>query len=118
MTRLTEQQRRDRELSEAELRVQADDLAAMFGYDSMTVGPLRTSHGWRTPTRGSLGEGWPDSTFVHPIKQRLFFAEFKTELGKVKPAQEEVHRILRAAGFVVLVVRPSTLDEFIEVLRS
>lgn len=118
MTRLTEQQLRDRSLSEADLRDQVEQLALILGYETMLVGPLRTSHGWRTPTRGTLGEGWPDTTFIHRRSGRIVFAEFKAEKGSVSPAQRRVHEILRAAGHEVHVIRPSSFDWFVGVLRS
>jgi hypothetical protein len=111
MTRLTPAQRTDRALSEDDFRAQVDDLAYVLGWQWMTVGPLRTQHGWRTPTRGPLGAGWPDTVYVQPYRGRLLFVEFKRELGKTSPEQDHVHRLLRAAGLTVAVWRPSDLTE-------
>jgi hypothetical protein len=117
--RLTDQQRRDRELSEADIRAQVEEVAAILGYESMFVTPLRAAGGiWKTPTRGSLGKGWPDTTFIHRRTGRTIYVEFKAELGKVTPDQERVHGILRAAGLEVHVVRPSDFDRFVEILRQ
>lgn len=119
MTRLTDQQRRDRELSEAELRSQVEDLAAMLGYESMFVMPLRASGGiWKTATFGSLGKGWPDTTFIHRRTGRTIYVEFKRELGKTTPDQDRVHSIMRVAGLEVYIIRPSDFDWIVEVLRS
>jgi hypothetical protein len=115
--RLTDQQRRDRLLSEEEFRSQVNDLAEMLGWSWMTVGPLRTSYGWRTATRGPLGKGWIDTTYVHPRQHRLLLVEFKKQLGKVEPEQAHVHTVLRAAGLDVRVWRPSDIDEITEALR-
>lgn len=109
MTRLTDAQRADRALSEAEFRQQVDDLARILGWVWMTVGPLRTSHGWRTATRGPLGAGWPDSVYVHPLKRRTLFVELKKELGRTTPDQDFVLADLRDAGCDVAVWRPSDL---------
>ncbi|MBI3978670.1 MAG: VRR-NUC domain-containing protein [Chloroflexi bacterium] len=115
--RLTDQQRRDRELSEDEFRQQIHDLAGILGWSWMFVKPLRAAGGiWKTPTFGPLGKGWPDDTLVHPVKRRIVFAEVKKELGKVEPDQERVHAFLRRAGFEVYVWRPSDIASIQEVL--
>ena len=81
--KLTDQQRADRALSEKEFRLQVDDLAVILGWSWMHVDPLRTSGGlWRTPTHGPLGQGWPDTVYVHPVHKRLLMVEFKRELGR------------------------------------
>jgi len=127
--RLTDQQRRDRALSEDEFRGQVDDLAAIYGWKWMTVGPLRTSHGWRTATRGPLGKGWPDTIYVKGGEfPRTLFVEFKKELGKVDPDQEAVLAVLRGlevhgnngewATTRVYVWRPSDIDSIVEILGA
>lgn len=127
--RLTDQQKRDRALSEQEFRDQVNDLAAMLGWSWMTVGPLRTAHGWKTATRGPLGKGWPDTVYVKPGEfPRTLFVEFKKELGKVDPDQERVLTILRRlevrgnngeyATTRVYVWRPSDMDTIVEILRG
>jgi hypothetical protein len=115
--RLTDQQRRDRAELESHLREHANEVANMLGFTWVWVGPLRTSHGWKTPTYGPLGKGWPDTTYIHARTGRTIYVEFKKELGKTTPDQDEVHRILRAAGLVVLVIRPSSFDWLVEALR-
>lgn len=116
--RLTDQQRRDRALSETEFRTQVDDLAEILGYGFMHVDPLRTSGGlWRTPTHGSLGKGWPDSTYIHRRSGRVVFAEFKRELGKLSDDQVRVLAFLRGAGLEAYEWRPSDMDQIVEVLR-
>ena len=114
--RLSEQQKRDRALSEADLRSQANEVAEILGWTWMWVGPLRTAHGWKTPTYGPLGEGWPDTTYFHR-RGRVIFVEFKKEMGHETPAQLEVHAALRMRGQLVYVIRPSTFDELVEALR-
>jgi len=117
--RLTDQQRRDRELSEADLRAQAEDIAQILGFETMFVMPLRGAGGiWKTPTYGSLGKGWPDTTFIHRRTGRTIYVEFKRELGKTMPDQDRVHGILRAAGLEIHVIRPSDFDRFVEILRG
>lgn len=116
--RLTDQQKRDRAMSEADLVGQLTEVAAMLDWTWMVVGPLRTSHGWRTATRGPLGAGWPDLLLIHRRTGRMLFCEVKKELGKTTPDQDRVLGVLRAAGLEAHVIRPSDFDRFVEVLRS
>lgn len=109
--RLTEAQVKDRAEPEALLRTNSNELAAMLGWTFMYVIPLRTRHGWRTPTYGPLGEGWPDTTYFHPTWRRTVYVEFKSETGQASPAQLHCHAVLRASGCTVLIIRPSTFDE-------
>lgn len=116
--RLTEAQRADRLLSEAEFRAQVDELAAIYGWESMHVDPLRGRGGiWRTPTHGSLGKGWPDTVYVNRPRRGLIFVEFKRELGKTTADQDHVLHYLKAAGLEVYVWRPSDFPLIQEVLR-
>jgi hypothetical protein len=119
--RLTDQQRADRQLSEAEFRAQVDEIAAIYGWSWMHVDPLRGKGGiWRTPTHGPLGKGWPDTVYVHPRKG-LLFVEFKKELGKTSDDQDRVLGVLRlladaVIGIEVCVWRPSDFPLIAEVL--
>ncbi len=87
-------------------------LAHFLGWGGMYAGPLQTTHGWRTPTRGDLGEGWPDLVLVklRGRHRRLVFAELKTADGQLEPAQRAVIAELSAAGQEVYVWRPADLD--------
>jgi len=131
---LTDQQRRDRELSEDEFRKQVNEVATLYGWEFMFVKPLRAAGGiWKTPTFGTIGKGWPDTMFVKVGKNgsRILFVEFKRELGKVEPDQERVLGYLRgleqphgwiADMFAVIVEvhiwRPSDFDTIVEVLSA
>lgn len=116
--RLTDEQRRLRDLSEDEFRAQVNDVAAIYGWEWMFVKPLRAAGGiWKTPTFGTLGKGWPDTVFIRARDQRILFVEFKRELGKVEPDQVRVLDFLRSGGCEVHVWRPSDLDQILEVLR-
>lgn len=128
--RLTDEQRRLRDLSEEEFRAQVNDVAAIYGWEWMFVKPLRAAGGiWKTPTFGTLGKGWPDTVFIRPRDRRILFVEFKRELGKVEPDQERVLEVLRSlettspfgpalvGQIEVHVWRPSDFDRIVEVLR-
>lgn len=116
--RLTDEQRRHRDMSEDELRALVDDVARIYGWAWMFVKPLRAAGGiWKTPTYGPLGKGWPDTTYVHERTGRLMFVEFKRQLGKVEPDQQRVHDRLRKAGLTVYVWRPSDFDQIVGMFR-
>jgi hypothetical protein len=116
MVKLTELERLERSLSEAEFREQVHDLAALLGWQWMYVFPLKSSKGWRTPTGGPLGSGWPDDTLVHRAKRRIVFAEVKSQTGAVRADQAAVLAFLREAGQEAYLWRPSDLPQIQEVL--
>lgn len=128
--RLTDQQRRDRALSEDEFRAQVNDVAEMLGWKWMWVHPLRAAGGiWKTPTFGPLGKGWPDTIYAKGGEfPKTLFVEFKRELAKVEPDQERVLEVLRGlevhhnngeyAATRVYVWRPSMLEGIVEILRG
>ena len=84
-------------------------LVHLYGWRGMHVGPLKTSHGWRTPTRGDLGDGWPDLMLARP--GRLIAAELKRETGELTEAQLAVLALLRSAGVETYCWRPSSWDD-------
>ena len=104
---LTPTERAERAVTGTELQEQIVDLAVLLGYDWLHVGALRTKHGWRTPTRGTLS-AWPDLTLVRG--SRLIFAEIKRELEWLRDDQTDVLAILRRAA-ECYVWRPSDLRD-------
>lgn len=113
--RLTDVERAERRVSGGELQTQITDLAEVLGYEWMAVGPLRTAHGWRTPTRGPLGAGWPDLFLVNWRRGRVVVIEVKRQIDDpLTPDQVHVHAALREAGLEVHVARPSDLRDPIE----
>lgn len=85
-----------------------DCMAHLLGYRGMYVTPLRTLHGYATPTRGDLGLGWPDLCLIG--RGRVVFAELKSERGDVRPEQWAVGDMLRAVA-EWYVWRPKELDD-------
>jgi len=58
--------------------------------------------------------GYPDLTLV---RERIVFAELKTDTGKVTTSQEEWIVALKNAGVEVYVWRPYQLEEIAKILR-
>lgn len=104
-------------MSEADLQRMVTDAASLLGWQWVHAYPLRTAAGWATPLSGPLGEGWPDLFLAHPKQGRLLAVELKAERGHVTGEQLAVHAVLIAAGLEVHIVRPSTVDTILEVLR-
>jgi VRR-NUC domain-containing protein len=107
--RLSDQQRADRSLTEADFQRAVTDLAALLGWSWVHFRPAQTARGWRTPVSGPLGQGWPDLVLVSPLRRRVLAVELKRELGAVSPDQQYVHGALEMAGLTVRVWRPSDL---------
>jgi VRR-NUC domain len=64
-----------------------------------------------------LGAGWPDLFLARRRDGRLLAVECKSAAGRVSPRQAEVIETLRGSGLDVRIVRPSDVDELLEVLR-
>lgn len=134
MTRLTDQERRDRAVTEADFQRQVTDLATALGWAWAHWRPLQNRRGmWQVPVEGPLGAGWPDLTLVRVRDRRLLFVELKRELGTVSADQAAVlaalgelvfnrYSIAPAMAFGVLAIpqvqvvvwRPSMLRDPIE----
>jgi hypothetical protein len=82
VSRLTDEERRWRAVSETQLADQVIDLARILGWRSLVIRPARTKHGWVTPVAGD-GKGWPDLTLLRSRDGRLVFAELKREVGGI-----------------------------------
>lgn len=110
MTRLTAQERADRNVTGTQLQRMVMELGGMLGWSSVHFRAARTERGWRVPVEGPLGKGWPDLVMVNPLRRRTIAVEIKREIREGLSAdQEYVHRILGEAGWTVVVWRPSDL---------
>ena len=104
-------------LTEREWMRQVTDLAELYGWDWAHFRVAQTAKGWRTPVSGTIGEGFPDLLLTRARDRRVLFVEVKAERGKVSERQEYVIDVLREAGMVALIWRPSDWDEILGVLR-
>ena len=102
---LTNAQRLDRTVSEAELQDFVREAAVAFKW---------TYH-HETDSRKSYA-GLPDCILVRP--PRVIFAELKTELARTSKAQDHwLEQLRECAGVECYLWRPSNMDEILQVLR-
>ena len=80
-------------MKESDFQKQVIDLAHVFGWKIAHFRPAMTEKGWRTAVSGD-GKGFPDCVLVKP--PRVIFAELKTDIGKISPAQAEWLNLLSA----------------------
>ena len=114
-SRLTEADRADRRLTEADFLRQVLDLARILGWRSAHFRPAWSGRGWRTPVQGD-GAGFPDLILVR--RERVIAAELKREQGgRVSDDQLLWLRALDAAGLETAVWRPSDFPAIQETLR-
>ena len=92
------------DISEKAFRQQVIDLAKIFGY--------KCYFSW---TSIHSPRGFPDLVLC---KDRVVFAELKTEIGKTSPYQDEWIDALTRAGQEVYLWRPSQIEQIAEILRG
>ncbi|CAM5466152.1 VRR-NUC domain-containing protein [Streptomyces aurantiogriseus] len=84
------------------------------------VRDIATRYGWRlqyhTADSRRSDPGWPDEVFGHLGQRRTLFVEFKTDTGRIRPAQREWLAHLADSGFEVAVWRPRDLPTVLGVL--
>ncbi|MEW6223236.1 MAG: hypothetical protein AB1627_01265 [Chloroflexota bacterium] len=115
--RLTDEERRFRDLSEADFQRQVTDLAEVLGWTWCHWRALRNSRGiWQVPVEGPLGKGWPDLTLIRVRDRRLVFAELKREAQDPGPDQVAVLEVLGALDVALgRTPRPFELPPRVEV---
>ncbi|MEU3046184.1 VRR-NUC domain-containing protein [Streptomyces sp. NPDC006984] len=84
------------------------------------VREIAARYGWRlqyhTADSRRSDVGWPDEVFGHLGQRRTLFVEFKTDTGRLRPAQREWLSHLDDSGFEVAVWRPRDLHTVLRVL--
>lgn len=105
MTRLTDVERAERRMIQAEMQAlivgdnKTPGIAMLLGWDWLHVRPgLKANGRWWTATTGTLAK-WPDLVLVHAGRRRLIFAELVGELDQPTPEQTAVLDLLRALEF-------------------
>jgi hypothetical protein len=87
-------------------------LAQTLGWRVAHFRPAKTNQGWRTAVAAD-GAGFPDLCLV---RDRIVFAELKTQKGRVTDDQREWIAALEVAGIEAYVWRPDDLDDVMSVL--
>ncbi|MDX3749574.1 VRR-NUC domain-containing protein [Streptomyces sp. AK08-02] len=84
------------------------------------VREVATRYGWtlqyHTADSRRSDPGWPDEVFGHLTQQRTLFVEFKTDTGRIRPAQRVWLAHLASSGFEVALWRPRDLPTVLRVL--
>jgi hypothetical protein len=110
-------------MEESDFLKQVIDLAHICGWKVAHFRPAQTERGWRTAVQGDTG--FPDLVLV---RDRVIFAELKSEKGKLSDTQKVWIECLINASATnrgsptllspeVYVWRPSDFDDIVEVLK-
>ncbi|MER6010206.1 VRR-NUC domain-containing protein [Streptomyces bluensis] len=92
--------------SEEQWRRQVREIAARYGWRLQ----------YHTADSRRSDPGWPDEVFGHLGQHRTLFIEFKTDTGRIRPAQRGWLAHLANSGFEVAVWRPRDLPTVLQVL--
>lgn len=113
--RLSEAEKADRQLTEADFLRQVIDLARLLGWRTAHFRPAWSSRGWRTPVQGD-GIGFPDLILVR--RDRMIAAELKREVGGTVSSEQLLWlKAFDDAGLETGIWRPSDLTRIAEELR-
>jgi len=93
--------------SEDEFSEMVVQFAQLNGWACVHFRAARTGNGWRTPVSAD-GKGWVDWQFV---RERVVYAELKTDKGRLTDEQKAWSDRLKAAGQEVYLWRPESWDE-------
>ncbi|MGI5401901.1 VRR-NUC domain-containing protein [Streptomyces sp. CA-135486] len=84
------------------------------------VREIATRYGWtlqyHTVDSRRSDPGWPDEVLGHPAQRRTLFVEFKTDTGRIRPAQRIWLAHLADSGLEVALWRPRDLPTVLQVL--
>jgi hypothetical protein len=100
-------------VTEAAFQTSVIDLARVTGWMVAHFRPARTEQGWRTPVAAD-GKGFPDLVLV---RERVIFAELKSDTGRLSDDQHAWLAALEAAGVEAYVWRPDDFDQVAATLR-
>jgi hypothetical protein len=102
-------------MTEKELQECVIDAARIGGWRCAHFRAALNARGhYMTPVAAD-GKGWPDLVLV---RDRVIFAELKSDHGRVSVDQAEWLRVLTGAGCDARVIRPGDLDGFVAELLA
>jgi hypothetical protein len=91
------------QMTEAQLQDNVIATAHLFGWRVAHFRAAMTKHGWRTPVSAD-GKGFVDLVLT---RDRVIFAELKSQRGRTSPEQQDWLAALSDAGAEVYVFRPA-----------
>jgi hypothetical protein len=101
-------------ITESQFQRQVLELARLHGWITAHFRPGMTRKGrWMTAVAGD-GVGFPDLVLV---RDRVIYAELKTDVGRIRVEQARWIKLLRRAGQEVYVWRPANWQVIEETLR-
>ena len=100
-------------MNESDFLKSVIDLAHLCGWKVAHFRPAKTERGWRTPVQAD-GAGFPDLVLV---RDRVIFAELKSEKGKLSDAQWAWKDAIQRAGGEYYIWRPSEWENAVDILR-
>jgi hypothetical protein len=101
-------------ISETDFLKQIIDLCHALGYVVAHFRPGMNQRGrWMTAVSGD-GAGFPDLVLV---KDRVIYAELKSEHGKTAIEQDKWLSLLKLAGQETYVWKPSQFEEIVRILE-
>lgn len=103
----------DAHTSEADFQAAVIDLAHLCGWRVAHFRPARTEAGWRTAVTAD-GAGFPDLVLV---RERIIFAELKSQRGRVSSEQRAWLDALAAGGAECYILRPIDWPDIERVLK-
>ena len=107
------------DLSEAEFQLQVIEYAQSLGWAAAHFRRVRVQRAngevyWETPVAAD-GKGWPDLLLV---RERIIYAELKSETGTLRPEQKVWNVRLEAAGAEYYLWRPRDWKRIVAALKS
>lgn len=93
-------------MKEEAFRQQVRKIARMYGWTLM----------YHTHSSVRSDPGFPDEVLLNKTQKRVLFIEFKSEKGRVRPAQKEWIEALQLCGQEAAIWRPSDMEQIVKVL--
>ena len=70
------------------------ELAELSGWETFHCRTSMQQGRYLTATTGTMAKGWPDLLLIHRSRQKLIFAELKSDKGSLRPDQSRVLSLL------------------------
>ena len=81
-------------MTERDFQRSVMELAELSGWETLHVRTSMQQGRYLTATTGTMAKGWPDLLLIHRSRQKLIFAELKSDKGSLRPDQSRVLSLL------------------------